>query len=142
MIKEENLNGSDGRASISLAPKWRKRAVRYGPFVIWAALIFVFSTSAFSASNTSLLVKPVLAWLFPHVSEATVNIIHFITRKRGHFTEYAIFALLAARAFRTSSRELLRRHWFVIAFVIVVVYALSDEFHQSFVPSRTASIYD
>lgn len=51
-------------------------------------------------------------------------------------------ALLAARAFRTSSREFLRNRWFVLSLLIVVAYALSDEFHQSFYPTRTASIYD
>jgi VanZ family protein len=119
------------------------RLSRYGPLVVWAALIFFFSTSALSASNTSLLVRPVLLWLFPHASEATLNFIHFIIiRKGAHFTEYAIFGLLAARAFRTSSRELLRRHWFLASLVLVGVYSLSDEFHQSFVASRTGSIYD
>ena len=54
----------------------------------------------------------------------------------------AILALLAARAFRSSTRELLRTRWFWLSLLLVVLYALGDEFHQSFVPSRTASIYD
>jgi VanZ family protein len=108
---------------------------------LWAALILVGSTSALSASNTSVVLRPVL-WLIPHASEATLSLIHLLVRKAGHFTEYAILALLAARAFRTSSRELLRKRWFWVALFLVIVYSLSDEFHQSFVPSRTASIYD
>jgi len=63
-------------------------------------------------------------------------------RKLGHFTEYAILALLAARAFRTSSRQLLSQRWFWVSLLLVIVYSLSDEFHQSFVPTRTSSIYD
>jgi len=110
--------------------------------VLWAALIFFFSSSFFSASHTSAVLRPVLTWLFPHLSEATLAFIHFVIRKAGHFTEYAILAVLAARAFRTSSRALLRDRWFWISLVFVVTYALSDEFHQSFVPTRTASIYD
>ena len=62
--------------------------------------------------------------------------IHFITRKIAHFTEYAILGFLAARAFRPFPR------WFLISLVLVVVYALLDEYHQSFVPSRTASLFD
>lgn len=81
-------------------------------------------------------------WLFPHLSEETLQILQFVVRKAGHFTEYAILALLAARAFRTSSRELLRARWFWVSLLLIVVYSLSDEFHQSFYPSRTASIYD
>lgn len=68
--------------------------------------------------------------------------VHALVRKAGHFTEYAILALLAARAFRTSSREHLRNHWLIMSLAFVILYALSDEFHQSFVSSRTASIYD
>ena len=117
------------------------RLSRYGPLVVWAALIFVGSSDLLSGTNTGVLVRPVL-WLFPHASETTLAFIHFIVRKTGHFTEYAILALFAARAFSTSSREMLRNRWFWVSLLFVVAYSLSDEFHQSFVPSRTASIYD
>src|SRR5260370_394068 len=119
----------------------RHRLSRYGPLVVWAALIFIGSSSVLSGSNTAVVLRPVL-WLFPHTSEATLALVHFLIRKAGHLTEYAILALLAARAFRTSSHELLRNRWFWISLLFVVAYSLSDEFHQSFVPSRTASIYD
>ena len=117
------------------------RLSRYGPLVIWATLIFIGSSNVLSATHTSVLLRPVV-WLFPHASEATLAVIHFLIRKVGHLTEYAILALLAARAFRTSSHELLRARWFWVSLLFVVAYSLSDEFHQSFVPSRTASIYD
>ena len=124
-----------------LPPHSKRRLSRYGPLVLWAALIFIGSTSMLSASHTSV-VLCLFLWIFPHASEATLGTIHFIIRKAGHVTEYAILALLAAHAFRTSSRELLRKRWFWASLSLVVVYALGDEFHQSFVPSRTASIYD
>jgi VanZ family protein len=119
------------------------RLSRYGPVVLWASLIFFASTGALSGANTSLFILPVLHWLLPHASDATINFIHgVVIRKGAHFTEYAIFALLAVRAFRGSSHQFLREHWFVVTFIFVMVYALGDEFHQSFVPSRTASVYD
>ena len=68
--------------------------------------------------------------------------VHVVTRKAAHFTEYAILGFLAARAFRTSPRPAIRDRWFLISATIVVVYALMDEYHQSFVPTRTASIFD
>lgn len=104
--------------------------------------IFFASTVNFSASNTSRLIRPLLVWLFPGISEENLNFAHFIIRKLGHLTEYAILALLAARAFKTSSQEILRRRWFLLALLLVALYAFSDEFHQLFVPSRTGSIYD
>ena len=120
----------------------RYRLWRYGPLVLWAALIFIASTSLLSGSNTSTILRPAVLWLFPNTTEATLNLVHFFVRKAGHFTEYAIFALLAARAFRTSSHSSLRNHWFATSLLLVALYSLSDEFHQSFVPSRTPSIYD
>ena len=120
----------------------RRRLSRYGPVILWAALIFIGSSDLLSASHTStFLIRP-LRLLFPSASETTLNTIHFALRKLGHFTEYAILASLAARAFRTSSQPWLRQRWFWTALSFVIVYALFDEFHQSFVPSLTASIYD
>src|SRR2546421_6703104 len=114
---------------------------RYGPLVLWAVLIFIGSGNVLSAAHTSILLRAV-RWLFPNVRDESLAVFHLLVRKAGHLTEYAIFALLAARAFRDSSHDLLRRHWFWVSFIIAIAYALTDEFRQSFVPSRTASIYD
>lgn len=120
----------------------RRRLWRYGPLLLWLAFISFASTSEFSASNTSQIVRPILLWLFPNISEARLATIHFLTRKAAHFSEYAVLAFLARRAFITSAHAFLRQYWFQLGLLLVVIYALLDEFHQSFVPSRTASIYD
>ena len=117
------------------------RLLRYGPLAVWLILIFIGSTSVLSASNTSVVVR-FFHWLLPHADEATLRAIHFAIRKAGHFTEYAVLSLLAARAFKTSAHELIRRSWFWLSLALIIGYSLSDEFHQSFIPSRTASIYD
>jgi VanZ family protein len=128
--------------ALRLPPHPKHRLSRYGPLILWAAFIFIGSTDLLSGANTGgVLVRPVL-WLFPHASERTIAIYQFVTRKAGHLSEYFIFALLCARVFRTSSHEVLRQRWFWASLLFVVVYSLSDEFHQSFYPSRTASIYD
>jgi VanZ family protein len=120
----------------------RRRFLRYGPLVLWILFISFASTSEFSAANTSSILRPILLWLFPNLSEARLAAAHFLTRKAGHFTEYAVLAFLARRAFITSSHAFLQRYWFQIGLLLVVIYGLLDEFHQSFVPSRTPSIYD
>jgi len=115
---------------------------RYLPLVAWLVFISFASSDSFSANNTSRIVGPLVLWLFPKTSPETMDVIHFVMRKVAHFTEYAILAYLAARAFRTSPRPALANRWFLAALALVVCYALIDEYHQSFVPSRTASIYD
>ncbi|HMF56530.1 MAG TPA: VanZ family protein [Pyrinomonadaceae bacterium] len=121
---------------------WRNRIIRYGPLLLWLGLIFFASTGEFSAENTSLIIGPLLHWLFPNISDERVQLVHFIVRKLAHFSEYAVLALLAARAFINSSHDAINRNWFLISLLLIAVYALSDEFHQSFVATRTASIYD
>ncbi len=118
------------------------RTWRYGPVVLWMIVISIASTAEFSSMNTSRFLGPFLHWLFPNLSGAGLAAIHFLLRKAGHFTEYAILAFLASRAFVTSSNAFIRRHWFGLGLLLVTCYALLDEFHQSFVPSRAASLYD
>ena len=110
---------------------------RYLPLVAWLVFISYASSDEFSAENTSRIIGPLILWLFPNTSPETLAVIHFITRKVAHFTEYAILGFLAARAFRPSTQR-----WFLVSACLVVVYALIDEYHQSFVPSRTASVFD
>src|ERR1041384_6510513 len=129
MIDEEALAATDIESATSPNRLWR-----YGPLIVWGALIFIGSSSILSGSNTStFLVRP-MHWLFPTASDSTLQLIHLLIRKAGHLTEYAILAWLAARAFRTSSSELLHCRWFLAALILVVLYSLSDEFHQSFFP--------
>lgn len=120
----------------------RNRAWRYGPLLLWMVLIWFASTRQFSALNTSQILRPLILWIFPSLSESQVAVIHFAIRKAGHFSEYAVMGLLAARAFSTSAKEFLRQHWWLLSFITLLAYALLDELHQSFVPERTASIYD
>ena len=120
----------------------RRRLMRYIPLLLWMALISFASTNSFSASNTSRFIRPLLIWLFPQISEERIAVFHFLVRKVSHFSEYAILGFLAARTFSSSSQRLLRNYWLQTTLILIVSYALLDEFHQSFVSSRTASIYD
>ena len=114
----------------------------YGPLLAWMFVISLASTSGFSSLNTSLIIRPLLLWIFPNISEGQIAIAHIVTRKLAHFSEYAVLGILAARAFSSSANHFLRQRWFQMAVLLVVTYALLDELHQSFVPERTASIYD
>ena len=115
---------------------------RYLPLLVWLAFISVASSDSFSAGNTSRFIGPLIRWLFPNTSPESLLVIHMITRKLAHFTEYAILGFLAARAFRTSERPAISSRWFLISLTLIVTYALADEYHQSFVATRTGSIYD
>jgi VanZ family protein len=127
---------------VSASSAWRSRLWRYLPLAGWTAFIFFASTGAMSASNTSRIIGPLFRWLFPSITEAQLLLVHFTVRKTAHFTEYAILALLAARAFIPSTRPRLRRSWFAAALAFVALVALLDEYNQSFNVARTGTIWD
>lgn len=59
----------------------------------------------------------------------------------GHFIGYALLGLLLYRAFgRGSMKWHLGVAWKSV--LVALAYAISDEFHQVFVPGRQASLYD
>ncbi|WP_420627680.1 VanZ family protein [Candidatus Leptofilum sp.] len=57
-------------------------------------------------------------------------------KKLGHFLAYAVLALLAFRAVLDWQRP------YLTTFLIVFLYALSDEFHQTFIPGRNGTLVD
>lgn len=136
------ITQSEKATNVGGGQAWRQRVWRYGPLLLWMAFIWFASTGEFSAANTSRILRPLLLWLFPGISSEKIADAHFLVRKIAHFTEYAIFAFLAARALAASSRRSLRHGWFWLSLILVISYALLDEYHQSFVVTRTASIYD
>lgn len=113
----------------------------YVPLFLWIAVIFFLSSPSGSAANTSLIVGPLLHFFFPDISDVRVEFVHAIVRKSAHFTEYAILALLAIRAFTASTGILYKLRW-VLPLVLVAAVAALDEFNQSFEPSRTSSAWD
>lgn len=121
---------------------WRGRIIRYAPLILWIGLIMFLSTEQASMSNTSRFIRPLLEFLFPNAPEEILIVYHGYVRKLAHVTVYAILAFWAARAFLTSSQNLLRRVWFVFAFTLVLLVASIDETNQSYLDSRTGSIYD
>jgi VanZ family protein len=118
--------------------RWLKR---WWPALVWAGAISLFSTGAFTAENTSRIILPILHWLFPHAADATLFQVHHYIRKCAHFTEYFILSLLVLRAIR-AGRPGTRFAWALLVVAIVICYASLDEFHQRFVPGRTAAVRD
>jgi VanZ family protein len=120
-----------------------KSAFRFfAPPLLWMAAMFFFSTDSFSATNTGSRLGWLLSFLPFQVSAATIEWIHFLIRKAAHFTEYGLLALLWLRAFRGNQVARWQWRWGLWSLVVIAVWALLDEWHQSFTASRTGSIYD
>ena len=68
--------------------------------------------------------------------------IHLVSRKGAHWFEYFVLAILLLRAQRRGGEAKLATPTIAQTLVLVLAYAASDEYHQSWVPQRTASAVD
>ena len=119
-----------------------ERLIRYAPLLIWIGVIFFLSSGQASMPETSRFIRPLLEFFFPLASPESLVVFHGYIRKFAHLAEYAVVGFFAARAFSTSSIEILRKYWIVLSLVLVVLIAGLDEFNQSLDSSRTSSIWD
>lgn len=94
---------------------------RWAPAIAWMALIFVLSAQ-------SQLPTPEQRW------------VDFLLEKSAHFFEFAVLAFLLLRT--VGPAQLGCRRAFAAALLIASLYALTDEFHQSYVPGRDADWLD
>ena len=111
------------------------------PIIAWLIVIFLASSDMMSAEHTSRFIGPFLRWLIPDISGPTIVSIQLFVRKAAHVTEYAILGALLMRAFTHGNVRLSWRH-VAAAWLVAVSCASLDEFHQSFVASRTGSPID
>jgi VanZ family protein len=115
------------------------------PPIAWMALIFTGSTDSFSSGHTVQYIAPVLRWLFPGVAEPTIDLVVFLLRKAAHLTEYAVLAVLWWRALRRPVHAASRDwSWRAagLALLVSALWAATDELHQSFTATRSASAWD
>jgi VanZ family protein len=120
--------------TLSAGPQGLAPLKEWIPVMLWGAVIFTLSTSSFSAINTIKVIDPIFRFLIPGITSASVDLCHMLVRKAAHFTEYGILFWLLVRG------PMARRPY--LALLLCVLYALTDEGHQVFVPGRTASLYD
>lgn len=126
-----------------------KQAFRWLLPILWMAVIFSFSAEpADQSDQMSLSVGGYIGRTFvkdfeqlsPKEQLAFAEKLNYPIRKAAHGTEYAILSclvLFALQKYRMSSKKK-----YVLAFLITVVYAASDEFHQLFVPGRSCQVTD
>ncbi len=114
----------------------------YAPLLIWIGVIFLLSSGQGASTRTSLIIRPLLEFLFPDATFETIAFYHGLIRKFAHFTEYAVLGFLACRAFASASQANLRKFFYLAAIVLIFAVAASDEFNQSFNPERTGSPLD
>ncbi len=120
----------------------RELILAYAPLFLWIGVIFFLSSNSGSMNETSRFIEPIVRLLFPSASTEEIRQYHGIVRKCAHFTEYAILAFFAVRAFKVIARSYFKLAPFLIAIFLAAAVACADEFNQSFEASRTSSGLD
>jgi VanZ family protein len=100
-----------------------KKIISYWvPLILWCSLIYYLSS-------------------IPNL-KTNLGIIDFILRKIAHFVEYAVLFILSLRAFWGGPQKPVSKGFYICALLFSLFYALSDEYHQSFVLGRVCSARD
>jgi len=88
---------------------------------LWASLIFFLSSR-------------------PDLKSSLPTSIDFVLRKIAHMTEYGILFFLFFRALRGHSMDFKKA--VRLSFAFSILYAISDEYHQTFVFGRMGALRD
>jgi VanZ family protein len=113
--------------------------------VLWLVVIAIESTAYLSAHNTGRFLYPLLHFIF-HINRAQFEEWHFFIRKGGHVFGYGLLSILLFRAWRETLPALGNARWSWrwagIAVLGTSIVASLDEWHQSYLPSRTGTVHD
>lgn len=105
------------------SPTGAWRLAYWAPPIVYALVIFLLSG-------------------LPHPEEELPSFLGGVSDKLLHLVEYGVLGLLCYRAFRWAAGEWGARHALWLAMVTAIIYGLSDELHQVFVPPREADPWD
>ncbi|MFC7395446.1 VanZ family protein [Scopulibacillus cellulosilyticus] len=129
-------------------------------FIILLVIIIAMMAVMFQASNTPYKKQDIKPFLREHISLSKDSLpqfsfrydgelvttgqpydfIEFCIRKLGHISEYAALTFLLVCVFLIT--RISRKIAYMTGFLLSLLYALSDEWHQSFIPGRTGHLID
>lgn len=132
-----------------------KRAIVFFILIIlWMGFIFYMSSVGASKSDSNS--KGIVSYIITkydqiinasnetrayHQSKEFLNTANHVFRKVCHFTEYFILGLLLINFFLALEYFTLLK-CSILSLLIVLLYAISDEFHQVFIDGRSGQISD
>jgi len=109
----------------------------------WMIVIFYFSHQPLNKSSElsegiSVLIVDKLEGILK--TDLNNELFELLIRKSAHFTEYMILGVLMYIAFSINKVFGIKR--VLVCLIICVLYAISDEIHQYFIPGRAARVAD
>lgn len=114
--------------------KKRSMGLRFIPLLIMSILIVYLSSQTGNESGK-------LSFGFLKMigfSPELIKHIHFFGRKMAHVTEYFLLTAFTARFIKATAL----RNKILLTFIYPFLFAMSDEYHQTFVPGRAGQFKD
>ena len=122
-----------------------KKTINWSLVAICMAVIFYLSSQPANVSSqasrqvTEVIVETVQK-VKPDMTEVDIRDLNSFVRKNAHFIIYLLLGFLTINALYEYNTELKKK--VILAFAICVLYAISDEIHQLFVPGRGGQVTD
>lgn len=102
--------------------------------ILW--MIFIFVMSSFDATSSSNQSNFIVGIITSIINIKDTGLLSLIIRKLAHFIEYFILGILVINFITRYDKKI------IIAILLCIIYATSDEIHQIFVPGRSCQITD
>lgn len=115
-----------------------KRILMSIPMIVMMMIIGSFSSGTGEESGSlSLKITIWFSELLNNINiTPDIEMLHILIRKCAHMTEYALLSITAIWALYGIKRKI------IFGYVIAVIYAVTDELHQLYVPGRSGNITD
>ena len=122
----------------------RRTLLAWLPTLVWLVVLALFSTDTFSAEHTGGILLKIIHAVYGPISQQRFEEIHLLVRKGAHFFGYGLLSALAFFSWHATVASIERWSFrcTALALGLTLLVASSDEFHQSFVPSRTSTPRD
>lgn len=127
---------------------WIYKALAFLPAIVMMGVIFYFSSlDATNSSEESSRVVNGIIWLLKKLSLIDMNsyetaqlaeTLTYPVRKMAHMTEYAVLAMTLLWGFH----NLVTNKCYIFSWLVSIVYAMTDEIHQLYVPGRAGKPTD
>jgi VanZ family protein len=112
------------------------------PAIVWIGLIAFESTDFFSSEHTGSILYALLTRLFGQINFYDFLVFHHYLRKTGHVVGYGMLSLLLLRGWRATFDYTLLLRTALLSWLGTACVAALDEWHQSYIPSRTGTVWD
>jgi VanZ family protein len=112
------------------------------PVAVGIAVIMMESTEVFGSDRTSGPLRWLFESIFGPVADARWELLHHFIRKSGHFLGYGGIGLVWLRAWWMTLPRSRFLHDASLALLGTALVASFDEWHQTFLPNRTGSMWD